>query len=234
MSKIYDALKRLEWERAAYHAGTQGARAGEGHGSGAWWTGVLVGCVVGFGMGIVAMTATPARWQPDAPAVVHALPLVETPVPPPTPPPAAVDATTPQPVVDAPPPPEATPSAPAADVLPSAPAAVAVEPPSGVAEPEAAAPDPGTYSIQVGTFRDPANAARLAAQLEARAHRVTVEPSTPDGLWVVRIGGYLERSEAEAVRVGLEREGLSGLRVSRRSPRESEDLLPHTHASAED
>jgi hypothetical protein len=255
MSKIYEALKRLEWERTANHAGKQGTRPDEARGSGAWWTGALVGCVVGFGMGIVAMTATPARWQPlappetpaVAPTVAHALPLAEAPALPPPPSPAAVD-TPAAPAVETPPPPaveamlpaavetqlpsaEVAVPAPPADA-PSARAAVVVDAPADVPEP-AAAPALTPYTIQVASFRDPANAARLAARLEARAHRVTVEPDgSDDSLWVVRVGGYADRSEAETVRAGLELEGFSGLRVSKRSPRD--DSLRHTRASVGD
>jgi cell division septation protein DedD len=235
MSKIYEALQRLEWERAAYHAGKQGTPAAGARRSGAWWTGALVGCMVGFVMGIVAVIATPARWRALAPpettavadvlppAVAHASAPTDAPVAPPvaapTPPPAAVAA----------PPPAA---APTADV-PSPPTA-AVEPQPVIPEPEAAL-DPASYTIQVGTFRDPANAARLAARLEASAHRVKVERSgSADGLWVVRIEGYADRSEAEAVRAGLEREGLAGLLVSNRSARESEDALRHSRAPVGD
>jgi cell division protein FtsN len=85
----------------------------------------------------------------------------------------------------------------------------------------------------VGPFRDPANAARLAARLEAAAHRVTVEPSAWDAsLWIVRIGGYRDRAQAEAVRAQLQRQGLAGLLVSTRPEREHDDASRHALVSA--
>ena len=209
MSKIYEALKRLEWERAAYHAAKQGTPAARPsvRRSRAWCTGALAGCAVGFGMGIVAVAGTSSRWRPAAPPIARALPSAVSA------PPSAEANVRPAVAPDAPPPAAPEPPAqvpvpvPAAKDASPPPAPVVSDPPRVVVEPKAAAPNPTPFSIQVGTFRDPANAARLAARLEAGAHRVTVEPSPwDDALWVVRIGGYRDRAQAEAVRARLERE----------------------------
>jgi cell division protein FtsN len=238
MSKIYEALKRLEWERAAYRASQQGTPIAKTRirGSRIWWTGGLAGCVVGFGIGIAAMAGTP-RWRAASP---------ETAVTPPAPSPAvaatmpAEAAALPQAVVadvrqpEAIPTPEPPVAEPAASPAPSPPGAATVaEQPSIV--PEAApATVPAMFAIQVGTFRSPANAARLATLLEAESHRVTIEAGPPDGaLWVVRVGNYLDRREAEAARTRLARRGLPGLLVSARPEAESEDASRHARAAGE-
>jgi len=109
MSKIYEALKRLEWERAAYHESQQGTPIAKMRvrGSGVWWTGGLAGCVVGFGIGIAAMAGTSPRWRAASP---------ETAVTPPAPSPAVAAtmppveaAVLPEPAVANAPPPEAIP-----------------------------------------------------------------------------------------------------------------------------
>jgi cell division septation protein DedD len=201
--------------------------------------GALAGCAVGFGIGIVAVAGTAPRWRPlpapEAPVTARLLVPAVTAAPPAEAavrPPVAVEA--PQPAaIQAPPPAETPMPAPAATDAPSPPppAAVVADPPP-VVEPKAAAPNPTEFAIQVGTFRDPANAARLAARLEAGAHRVTVEPGAPDdSLWVVLVGSYPDRGQADAVRAGLEQQGLAGLLVSRRPEREHDDVSRQARAS---
>ena len=237
MSKIYEALKRLEWERAAYHESQQGTPIAKMRvrGSGVWWTGGLAGCVVGFGIGIAAMAGTSPRWRAASP---------ETAVTPPAPSPAVAAtmppveaAVLPEPAVADAPPPEAIPipeppvAEPTASPAPFGAATVADQP--SIVPEAAPATVPAMFAIQVGTFRNPANAARLAALLEAESHRVTIEAGPPDGaLWVVRVGNYLDRREAEAARVRLARRGLPGLLVSARPEAESEDASRHARAAA--
>ncbi|WP_051341486.1 SPOR domain-containing protein [Azospirillum halopraeferens] len=119
--------------------------------------------------------------------------------------------------------PDAEPMPPAAP-LPGGPAAAAQPP----AAPPAAAPAPATaargptrppagapagrYTVQVGTFRDAANATALVRRLTERGYRAYAMGWTdPEGRsWTaVRVGGYEGRGEA--TRVAGELQGVLGL-----------------------
>lgn len=69
--------------------------------------------------------------------------------------------------------------------------------------------DPGFW-VQVGAFRDPQNAARLAGRLRAERYPALVSrgksPVAPHVVW---LGKYPTRKRAEAMLLGLERKGLS-------------------------
>ncbi len=54
----------------------------------------------------------------------------------------------------------------------------------------------GPFEVQVGAFRDPANARRLAERLGAAGHGVRLV-DTPGGFTRVRVGPYATRREAE-------------------------------------
>ena len=191
MSKIYEALQRLEWERAEDRARKQ-----EIPPSGGSWKGTLVGCVLGLGVGIIVSASISNR---------------KAPAPLPAPPVAAL-------ALPSPPEPVAT-------------AAVVVEEAPAEPTPVAAAAAGGPVAIQVGSFRNHENSARLAAQLRAEGYRVTIEPSrTDDRLWVVRVGDYPDRGAAEAARAALERLGVSGLLVSTSLERTFEDASRHARA----
>ena len=64
---------------------------------------------------------------------------------------------------------------------------------------EAAAPA-GRYSVQVGAFRDPANASAQAARLSAAGYtpRIVHAQATQSRLYMVRLGAFHDRSAARA------------------------------------
>jgi DedD protein len=71
----------------------------------------------------------------------------------------------------------------------------------------AAAPAEGSFSIQVGAFKDKASADSVVARLKGRGFAAyTVSPATPDGLFNVRVGSFPARAEAERVQGRLRNE----------------------------
>ena len=95
----------------------------------------------------------------------------------------------------------------------SSPAPPPREPP-GTSAP---APATGEFWVQVGAFNVPENARRLAARLTAERYPAEVRPGEAARL-VVRVGGYPDRRQAEAIRADLEKKGFTGfvLREKRR------------------
>jgi cell division protein FtsN len=78
--------------------------------------------------------------------------------------------------------------------------------PSPAASARAAGPAPaGTFSLQVGAFKERKAAESVVAQLKAKgfpAYVVTPD-GAPNGLFNVRVGSYAERADAEAVQARL-------------------------------
>jgi phospholipid transport system substrate-binding protein len=112
------------------------------------------------------------------------------------------------------------------DVIPvdvtAAPVEAAIPPPVAEIRPPAAAappPAPATLWVQVGAFRAPEAAARVAARLRDRPIVISVEPSS---LVRVRVGPFTERTAAIATMTELTARGyapflLDGSRPSTRS-----------------
>lgn len=199
MSKIYEALKRLETERAEDRAREQGIPRPGGS-----WRGLLVGCVLGLGAGLLLSGAISTR-QPPAPR----------PASPAVPPPAS---------------PVAAPAVPSPRE-PLATVAVGIRETPAESSPVAAAHARGAVAIQVGTFRNHENSVRLAARLGAEGYRVTIEPVRTDRrLWVVRVGDYPDRDAAESARAALERLGVSGFLVGASLERTFDDASRHARA----
>jgi cell division protein FtsN len=90
-------------------------------------------------------------------------------------------------------PPTTVPKAPASP----APAAVSSAKP---ALPKAVAPGAGTFTIQVGAFKDRGSADSVVARLKGKGFAAYVmSPGAAEGLFNVRVGGYANRADAERV-----------------------------------
>ena len=80
-------------------------------------------------------------------------------------------------------------------------AAPAARPPVA---PRAVGPAAGTFTIQVGAFKDKATADSVVAGLKAKGFAAyVVSPGAAEGLYNVRVGSYAERADAEQVQVRL-------------------------------
>jgi cell division protein FtsN len=84
--------------------------------------------------------------------------------------------------------------------------------------PPAAAPRSGTFCVQVFAGRDRQAAEEIVRSLSGRGYAVTVqgEREGRGALYKVRVGGYADRGEAQAVAERLKREGQPGAWVTRR------------------
>jgi DedD protein len=72
------------------------------------------------------------------------------------------------------------------------------------APPKALAPAAGTFTIQVGAFKDRATADSVVSSLKAKGFAAyVVSPGAAEGLFNVRVGSYADRAEAEQVQVRL-------------------------------
>lgn len=96
---------------------------------------------------------------------------------------------------------------------PAAPAGTK-EPEPGSARPAASKPKPAsskvTYSVQVGAFRNKAEAETKAGQLKARKYPCTIEPPGTSGhLYLLKVGRYESRAEAVAMQLRLKRDGYT-------------------------
>jgi DedD protein len=105
-------------------------------------------------------------------------------------------------------------SAPALPVKPVAtPRPAAASPPARVAAaptsrppaaPKSLAPGAGTFTIQVGAFKDKATADSVVSSLKAKGFAAyVVAPGAAEGLFNVRVGSYAERADAEQVQARL-------------------------------
>ena len=116
----------------------------------------------------------------------------------------------------APPPPAAPATAPAAPPAPAA--AAAADGPSAQAEaaPQDAPAKRATFSVQVGSTPDRAEADRIAARFRGRAPRVEAADLGARGRWWrVRVGAFASRDDARRLLADLSREtGVKGLVAS--------------------
>ena len=75
---------------------------------------------------------------------------------------------------------------------------------AGPAPAKAVAPGPGTFTIQVGAFKDGASAEAVVGRLRQKGFAAyVVPPPAPDGLFNVRVGAYRGRTDAERVQARL-------------------------------
>ena len=125
----------------------------------------------------------------SAPKSVSAKPAARPGVAPPALHPGGPAAGTPKPA--------ATTPAPKATTPPAVPAASAAKP--GPA-PKALAPAPGTFTIQVGAFKDKASADSVVSRLKGKGFAAYVmSPGAAEGLFNVRVGAFANRVDAEHV-----------------------------------
>jgi cell division septation protein DedD len=103
-------------------------------------------------------------------------------------------------------------SVPVTKVAPAAPASrpPATARPSPVSRPTAAPTTPsapaagGTFTIQVGAFKDGASAESVVGRLKEKGFAAyVVPPAAADGLFNVRVGSYRARADADRVQVRL-------------------------------
>jgi cell division septation protein DedD len=72
------------------------------------------------------------------------------------------------------------------------------------AAPSATSSTGGTFTIQVGAFKDGASAESVVGRLKQKGFAAyVVAPAAPDGLFNVRVGSYRARAEADRVQVRL-------------------------------
>lgn len=131
----------------------------------------------------------PARVSAEEAAAEDLVPANVAPAPPATTPPAP-SAARPTPV----------PRAAAPKPVPSAEPAAARPVPAAAAPARAPEGQPGTFSIQVGAFKDRGSADQVVSRLKGKGFAAfVVSPATPDGLFNVRVGSFAARVDAEKV-----------------------------------
>jgi cell division protein FtsN len=120
-------------------------------------------------------------------------PAVET--PPATPPPAAPPKSTAIPA-----------AAPPAAIQPAA-----IQPATIQKDAKPAAPAKRTFTVQIAAFKDPKQAGRLAARVRGDGYPADVRRVESAAVpWVVRVGTYSTREQAESARDALARKGFRG------------------------
>jgi N-acetylmuramoyl-L-alanine amidase len=66
------------------------------------------------------------------------------------------------------------------------------------------APTAGTFTIQVGAFKDKASADSVVSRLKGKGFAAyVVSPGAAEGLFNVRVGSFAGRADAEHVQVRL-------------------------------
>jgi len=89
--------------------------------------------------------------------------------------------------------------APAATSAPK-PAATTPAPAPKAVSPKAVAPTAGTFTIQVGAFKDRASADSVVSRLKGKGFAAyVVNPGAAEGLFNVRVGSFAARADAEHV-----------------------------------
>ena len=78
---------------------------------------------------------------------------------------------------------------------------------------QSSGPDSSGYTVQVGSYRNPANADRLVSEL--RVQDFPVESAEGDGLFRVMVGAYTTLEEAVEMERRLKRAGYQTLAISR-------------------
>jgi DedD protein len=159
---------------------------------------------------VAAPTAGPASElaQPGeaaAPEATNPAPAIDTAAV--RPPAAAIAEPRPTPAQPAPRP-AATANAPAPVVSAPTPAAAQAPPRADTSN----ASGSGRFVVQLGSFRDKANAERLVRDMTARGFATFIAPITTNGreLYRVRVGPTKDRASAEALAAQLKRMGQSG------------------------
>jgi DedD protein len=84
---------------------------------------------------------------------------------------------------------------------------------AGAASPPAASAASGTYAVQLGSFRNRANADRLARQVSSQGFPVSVSQSSSGGLYRVRVGPARDRATASELAQQLSARGHSGAKI---------------------
>ena len=75
--------------------------------------------------------------------------------------------------------------------------------------PVAAAAETGSYTVQVGAFRQRREADAAAARLKAKGYDCTIDvPTSPKALFILKVGSYSTRADAAAAQVRLQRDGF--------------------------
>lgn len=102
-----------------------------------------------------------------------------------------------------------------APAKPAEPAATTAARATKAAAPAATAPAPPapkrTFTVQVAAFKDAKQAARLAAKVKSDGYPAEVRRIESAAVpWVVRVGTYPTREQAESVRDALARKGFRG------------------------
>src|SRR5581483_4063832 len=139
-----------------------------------------------------------------APAAAPAEPAKAVAPPAAEPPPAAVEPRTPEPPRAARPPREARP---APREIKPAPAHREVK---AAAAHERRRPKGKTYSVQIAAFKNARQANKAAATAKRAGYSADVLKVDSSVPWVVRIGGYSTREQAESARDALARRGFRG------------------------
>ncbi|HEU4439518.1 MAG TPA: SPOR domain-containing protein, partial [Methylomirabilota bacterium] len=94
---------------------------------------------------------------------------------------------------------------------PTAPTPVAANSASHDKPAKAAAAPKRTYSVQIAAFKDAKHANALASRVKRDGYRADVRRVESSSVpWVVRIGGYTSREQAESARDALARKGFRG------------------------
>ena len=121
------------------------------------------------------------------------------------------------PAVEAPPvaPPPVTASPAGPPKSPATPAAVqpaaAIQPAAAQKDARPAAPTKRTFTVQIAAFKDPKQASRLAARVKSDGYPADVRRIESAAVpWVVRVGTYSTREQAESARDALARKGFRG------------------------
>jgi cell division protein FtsN len=109
-------------------------------------------------------------------------------------------------------PPAAPPQAPAPPAAPPVALTKSVTPPAAVQkDAKPAAPAKRTFSVQIAAFKDPKQASRLAARVKSDGYPADVRRIESAAVpWVVRVGAYSTREQAESARDALARKGFRG------------------------
>jgi cell division septation protein DedD len=108
------------------------------------------------------------------------------------------------------PPQDAAPKAPVR-AAPPAPTPVATKSTAPERPAKAAAASKRTYSVQIAAFKDVKQAGRLADRVKRDGYRADVRRVESSAVpWVVRVGGYASREQAESARDALARKGFRG------------------------
>ena len=95
--------------------------------------------------------------------------------------------------------------------LPKAAAPSAAKPPPPAVTARPASPSRRTFSVQIAAFKNARQASRLAARVKRDGYPADVRRVRSSTVpWVVRVGGYASREQAQSARDALARKGFRG------------------------